>query len=101
MSCERTPEVDKDDIIRIHDKQDETNKNVSELAVQVAKLATAVENMPKLKQPCEWLERHLQEHKDNTRDWKRYIIGGLVGVAFATIVGMFMFFLNHNGISVK
>ena len=80
-------EVTKTDIDRIHARMDEQGKAITDMAISVRELATTLKLTARHDPPCKALQDHLDEHKQNERDWKVAIIGTIVKYGSAAIVG--------------
>ena len=78
-------EVTKDDLNRVHDRIDETNKtvmqtneSVNKMAVAMERLAVTLEKLNIPTQPCSFLEDHLQDHKNERTWWKHTVLGNII-----------------------
>jgi len=94
----------KSDIKDLYDKNNETNKAISGMAVNVAEIATTIKTRPIPKQPCTFhnqlrkeFDEHEEAHKANIKDWKGAFIRAAVDViklaavaAFGIVAGMMM-----------
>ncbi|MHC4951727.1 MAG: hypothetical protein ACYTEU_12195 [Planctomycetota bacterium] len=85
----KTMEIDKDDVVRLHEKIDDLGKDMTVMKVDMAEVKTKLSLTPEIKQPCSYLIDHKQEHKDNMTLWKRPIASGIIGAMFVTL-GLFL-----------
>ena len=75
----------KDDITRVYDK-------LEPMAKSIAQIETKLEMMGIPKQPCIFLENHLDDHNDIQKTWKSSFIRTVVDLAKMAIVAVATWF---------
>jgi len=75
----------KDDINRVYDK-------LEPMARSITQIETKLEMMVIPKQPCVFLEAHLEEQKDAQKTWKSSFVRAVVDVAKMGIVAVVTWF---------
>ena len=75
----------KDDINRVYDK-------LEPMARSITQIETKLEMMVIPKQPCVFLETHLEEHKDTQKTWKSSFTRAVVDVIKMGVVAIITWF---------
>jgi len=70
----------KGDIVRIHEK-------VDRIEVSLATVATKMDGMKQIEQPCEAFKGHIKEHREIDMEWKKNIIRNIIKIVAAMLVG--------------
>jgi hypothetical protein len=88
-------DVFKDDIQRIYEKLDNQVKATNDLKVTVAELVIELKSVPRLRQPCKFLEAHLGDHKSRENVWYATVVRVVVsavlgGVAMYPLLKYFL-----------
>ncbi|KKK50260.1 hypothetical protein LCGC14_3126790, partial [marine sediment metagenome] len=74
-------EVTKEDVNQVHKRIDELVEVTTLIRISVSKIEMAIPEPVELpKRPCDFLEDHIDEHKDNVKTWKHSVIKTAVDI---------------------
>jgi hypothetical protein len=89
-------EVTKEDLTVVHNKIGEVHQRIDDIVtcntaiqVSIAKIEQRFEDLvipPAPRQPCQFFEDHLKDHKESVRIWQRPVVRTIVDLAKMAIV---------------